>query len=147
MYAYIFWYRSSNISGVPLPCLLPAWATATIAYLVLARSFGAAKQYPQAEIEEETLAMRKAEEARYLASGAPIDESGGHTLLWWGLQAIGFLSLAWMLVSGAQLLFVDAAAYPGALAAFRENVIWPSLVFFACAALAVIIRGEKRELS
>ena len=127
--------------------LLPAWATATIAYLVLARSFGAAKQYPQADIEEEMLAMRKAEEARYLASGAPIDESGGHTLLWWGLQAIGFLSLAWMLVSGAQLLFVDAAAYPGALAAFRENVIWPSLVFFACAALAVIIRGEKRELS
>ena len=127
--------------------LLPAWVSATIAYLVLARWWGAADDYPQADKEEARIAARQSEEKQYLSSGGVIDESGGHTPVWWGLQLISFLSLAWILVSGGQLLFLDDTAYPSALTRFRDGLIWPSLIFFACAALAVIIRGEKRELS
>ena len=52
-----------------------------------------------------------------------------------------------MLASAVQLLFVDELMYREALSDFRSQLIWPSLIFFTCAGLAVLIKGERRELT
>ena len=126
--------------------LIPAWITATIVYILCAKGFGAADHYPEARAEESAIAARQKYEADYLASGAPIDESGGYTKAWWGLQIISYLALIWIVVSATRLLMADGEAYEGLLDTFRSHLIWPTLVFFFCAAAAIIIPGEKREV-
>lgn len=127
--------------------LVPAWVTATAVYVISAMALGASDSYSEAEREEQRIADRKLTEAQYLASGQPIDEPGGHTRAWWGLQLINGLTLCWMLASAVQLLFVDELMYREALSDFRSQLIWPSLIFFTCAGLAVLIKGERRELT
>lgn len=126
--------------------LIPAWITATVVYVLCAKAFGAAKDYPEASIEEAAIAKRQKDEADYLASGAKIDESGGYTKAWWGLQIVSYFALAWIIVSAIRLVLADGETYDGLLDAFRSQLIWPTLVFFLCAAAAIIIPGEKREL-
>ncbi len=127
--------------------LIPAWITATLVYIALASAFGARAKYEQAVQEEAQISTRQTEEAQYLASGGKIDEAGGYTGFWWGLQLVGFASLIWIVVMAVRLLMADGESYRGLLDAFRSQLIWPTLIFFATAALAVVIPGEKREQS
>ncbi|MEM5518028.1 hypothetical protein WNY37_13810 [Henriciella sp. AS95] len=127
--------------------LIPAWITATVVYILCAKAFGVARNYPEASMEEAAIAKRQKDEADYLASGAEIDESGGYTKAWWGLQIVSYLALAWIIVSAIRLVLADGETYDGLLDAFRSHLIWPTLVFFLCAAAAIIIPGEKRELA
>lgn len=125
--------------------LIPAWLTATIVYLALARMMGARQEAMAAAAEEAAIEARQAEERAYLSAGGRIDEAGGYTRVWWVLQIVSFAALACILVMAGRVMLSDASDYAARLAGFREGLIWPTALFFACAALAVILKGERRE--
>ncbi|MAK60249.1 MAG: nucleoside transporter [Ponticaulis sp.] len=125
--------------------LIPAWITATIVYILCAKAFGAAADYPKAAIEEAAISQRQKDEADYLASGASVHGATGNTKIWWAFQGLSYLALAWIVASAVRLIFANGEAYQGMLNAFRDQLIWPTLVFFLCAAAVIIIAGEKRK--
>jgi len=125
--------------------LIPAWITATLVYILLARQLGAGRDYEEAASEEKAIADRRIKERSYLASGGAIDGAGQHSMAWWAFQAIGGAALVWIIVSACGLLFSDAQTYPAMLDAFRSGLIWPTLVFFTCAIVAVFVGGKKAK--
>lgn len=127
--------------------LIPAWLTASAIYIALARSLGAGTDDPAAGLEEQAIRERQIAESSHLSNGQSIDESGGYTPAWWGLQVIGWAALGYIVLVAANVFTSDAASYPQALSDFKAVIVWPTLAFFATAALAVAIKGERRELS
>ena len=125
--------------------LIPAWLTATAVYVALARALGAGRPSRAADAQEAAIAQRRRDEAAYLASGKPIDAAGGRSGVWLGAQVLAFAALGWMVIQSARVALADAAAYPAALEAFRAGLVWPTLIFFAAAAIAVAVPGGPRE--
>ena len=122
--------------------LVPAWITSTIGYLASAKALGAGAAYPAADVEEAEIAARQKREADYLSAIGKAHQPTRSPILWKVLQCVSYLSLAWIVVSAARLVLADGAAYSGLLDAFRANLIWPTLLFFGCAAARVISSGK-----
>lgn len=122
--------------------LVPAWITSTIVYLASAKALGAGAAYPAADVEEAEIAARQKREADYLSAIGKAHQPTRSPILWKVLQCVSYLSLAWIVVSAARLVLADGAAYSGLLDAFRANLIWPTLLFFGCAAARVISSGK-----
>jgi len=124
--------------------LIPAWITATGVYILLSKKLGASDNYEASAAAEESNAKRMEVEKTYIAAGGAIDGIEGKPKLWWGLQILSYLALAWIVVSAIRLLGASSETYADMLSAFRNNLIWPSLVFFVCAASAVFLPVGKR---
>ena len=122
--------------------LVPAWITSTIVYLASAKALGAGAAYPAADVEEAEIAARQKREADYLSAIGKAHQPPRSPILWKVLQCISYLSLAWIVVSATRLVLADGATYSGLLDAFRANLIWPTLIFFSCAAARVISSGK-----
>ena len=122
--------------------LIPAWITATLAYLALARASGASQSYPAAAGEEAAIAARQRREREYLATGGRSDETRGPSRPRRALQWIGWGALAWTIAKAANLVGADGVLYEAGLASLKNWLIWPTLIFFVSAAAAVLIDGE-----
>jgi len=125
--------------------LIPAWVTATLVYILCARAFGASAHYAEAELSETGIAVRQSEERAYLAAGKPIDDPGRHSLAWWAVQGVGLAALVWILGSSLPLTAATDESYSSLLASFRETLIWPTVVFFAAAGVAVLLPAKARQ--
>lgn len=112
--------------------LLPAWAIATVIYLIVARMLGASKPASDAlQAESSRSEQRKQEEREFLQSldatrqtGAKIKLSAMTTLAKW----IALASLTGCLVMSLACFTGDLS-----LQSFRATLLWPSLAYFVSA--------------
>lgn len=123
--------------------LIPAWVTATIVYIIVAKKMGADGFQQASATEEANIAARQQVEADWLAAGKPIDGSDQRSKLWWAVQIVSYCALAWMVISALKLLGTDGDGIKTQLEAFKAQTIWPTIVFFACAIAAVIIKERR----
>jgi NCS1 family nucleobase:cation symporter-1 len=127
--------------------LIPAWITATLVYIWLARRSGADASHTQAEKEEAAITARRSAEKAYLQSAAKVDVAGGYTVLWWSLQFVGWAALVIAVVMAVGLVTADAQEYEVLFRSFKTAVIWPTLVYFLVAIVSVVIPGEGRKVT
>ncbi|MEO0550787.1 MAG: nucleoside transporter [Pseudomonadota bacterium] len=117
--------------------LIPAWVVATLIYIGFATRFGARDASPSAREYEVADLTRRTAEAAYLASHDKLDKESTRGNLQLLARWIGFAALIYIIYSAMQLLLADADRYEITLEAFRQQLIWPSLVFFLTAAIQV----------
>jgi cytosine permease len=124
--------------------LLPAWAIATLIYLIVARMLGAAAPANEASRADASRSeQRQQEEREYLQSldlirqtGIPIKLSAMTTLAKW----IALASLTGCLIMSLACFTGDLS-----LQSFRATLLWPSLAYFVSATCWMIGREKADE--
>lgn len=114
---------------------VPAWLVAVIAYPVLAKLMGAGDvDRSLLEDSEREEALRREQEAAFLANGDMVNQGKGGTnqLMFWGAA----LSLVAAIVLGWQ------AFTSGDLARFQSLLVWPTITYFLFA-IGLALRTEK----
>jgi len=124
--------------------LLPAWAIATLIYLLVARMLGAATPASEASRADSSRSEQRQQEEREFLQALDLTRQTGVRV-----KLNGMTTLAkWIaLASLTGCLIMSLACFTGdlSLASFRATLLWPSLAYFVSATYWMIGREQADE--
>ena len=130
-----------NTAGLHLFFLLiPTWFVTTAAYLALAALMGARQACAEARAEAEQETARRATEQAWLSEdrAAPAGKQPNRTRLIASTTA--FLALLFCLVMSIRLFLAETVEFDLMFQSFRNDLLWPTALFFAAALVATVLR-------
>jgi NCS1 family nucleobase:cation symporter-1 len=122
--------------------LVPVWVITTVVYTVLACSWGAKRDYPQAQKLEAEHRRRRAEERAWLDSAA--ERSAGRV----AAGRMGLLNATLVVAIGSLLACVALALWVfdgGDFDRFKQWLWLPTLMYFAAAIVWVSVRNGETD--
>lgn len=124
--------------------LIPVWLTATAAYILLARLFGAGRGHAGAADHERLEAARKQAERDYLhASAAGASERAKDSALLLVTRWVSALALAYLIVRTGVFVTSTEGLFAERFDAFQHDLVAPTAVYFVAAALSTALREKK----
>ena len=124
--------------------LIPAWITATFAYIILSRMMGARASYSESEAEEYANAERQEAERSYLAAGGAIDDAAGRSIFRAALIVVAWGPLAWAVAASIGVVASTSDIYSANLAEFKSTLVTATAIYFVAMSIAVFLLKPVR---